>query len=552
MRMRKKANLIPRMEACGSLWIRQPAEHKGNWRTLKPDAERIRLELGCGKGRFTAETAKAHPEDLYIALERVPDAMVIAMERCRELGLSNVFFIDGDAAELPEYFAPDEVDLIYVNFCDPWPPARQAHRRLTHEGFLRIYRQVLKDGGELHFKTDNRNLFEWSLFQFPKAGFALSQVTHNLHEHGVQGIMTDYEEKFHALGTPIHRCVATKGDLPDRPLLETLAQLLPRWTIRPVAEEEIPAVLAMFRRNRDYFDLDGKQPTAQSIREDMAALPPRAKPEGKHYLALWREGQVEAVLDLVEGFPRERTVWIGLLLVDAQKRRQGIGGAIAAAVAQAATLAGMDTVRLACLQNNPVGHAFWEASGFRDIREGETAGEAPRPVWIMERTEARRVKGTEGAIRLEEIPAARTGEFWELHYRYLTEDGIVTDPEDMEYFAGEEYRGTLRAHMERERDRHHMVYFLREGTRVGAAQYTTYQSEDGKCFLLDFWVFPAFRGEGMGHRCFGALEDHTKADGAVYYRINCERENALRFWRSLGFRDAGRDEYGMKVLEKRP
>ena len=91
MRMRKKKNLAPRMETCGALLVTDPAAEKGRWREHKPDAVRLRLELGCGKGRFTAETAAAHPEDLYVAIERVPDAMVIAMERCRDLGLSNVF-----------------------------------------------------------------------------------------------------------------------------------------------------------------------------------------------------------------------------------------------------------------------------------------------------------------------------------------------------------------------------------------------------------------------------------------------------------------------------
>ena len=109
-----------------------------------------------------------------MAVERVPDAMVIAMERCRENGLHNVFFIDGDAACLSEYFAPDEVDLLYINFCDPWPSVKHSRRRLTHENFLRGYRQVLRDGGKIHFKSDNRDLYEWSLFQFPKAGFELS------------------------------------------------------------------------------------------------------------------------------------------------------------------------------------------------------------------------------------------------------------------------------------------------------------------------------------------------------------------------------------------
>ena len=117
----------------------------------------------------------------------------------------------GDAALLPDYFAPDEVDRVYINFCDPWPSNRHAKRRLTHRDFLNIYRQVLRTGGEIHFKTDNRPLFEFSLLEFPRAGYALSEVTRNLHENGPQGVMTDYEAKFFAQGLPIHRCVGTKN-----------------------------------------------------------------------------------------------------------------------------------------------------------------------------------------------------------------------------------------------------------------------------------------------------------------------------------------------------
>lgn len=209
MRMRKKPNLAPRMERCGALWVRDPAEQRGRWRELMPDATELRLELGCGKGRFTCETAAAHPCILFIAVERVPDAMVMAMERAAAMELKNIFFVDGDAAKLSEYFVPGEVDLIYLNFSDPWPSNRQAKRRLTHPDFLTGYAKALKPGGQIHFKTDNKGLFEWSLFQFPKAGYALSEVTRNLHENGVVGIMTDYEEKFHLAGTPINRCVAT-------------------------------------------------------------------------------------------------------------------------------------------------------------------------------------------------------------------------------------------------------------------------------------------------------------------------------------------------------
>lgn len=217
MRMRKKKNLAPRMDACGALLVSDPAAEKGRWRERKPGAACLRLELGCGKGRFTAETAAAHPEDLYVAVERVPDAMVIAMERCQALGLTNVFFIDGDAAALDEYFAPGEVDLLYINFCDPWPSVKHSRRRLTHEGFLRGYRQVLKEGSQIHFKTDNHDLFEWSLFQFPKAGFALSEVTRDLHGAGCQGVMTDYEEKFHLQGVPINRCVGRMEAMDPEP-----------------------------------------------------------------------------------------------------------------------------------------------------------------------------------------------------------------------------------------------------------------------------------------------------------------------------------------------
>ena len=385
MRMRKKKNLSSRMEACGTLLVSDPAAEKGRWRARKPDAYCLRLELGCGKGRFTAETAAAHPEDLYVAVERVPDAMVIAMERCRALGLTNVFFIDGDAAALDQYFAPGEVDLIYINFCDPWPSVKHSRRRLTHEGFLRGYRRVLREGGQIHFKTDNRALFDWSLFQFPKAGFTLSEVTRDLHEHGVQGVMTDYEEKFHALGTPINRCVGTMGPLPDVPLLSGLARHLPEWELRPVSEPDADAVLALLQSDPAYFDLEGRQPSPQSVRDDMALLPPRCAPEQKHYLALWRDGTPQAVLDLVEGYPRERTLYVGFFFLSPALRRQGAGREIMDAVLQAAGDAGMDSARLACLLNNPAGHAFWRSLGFGDLRRSETIGEHSNPVWVMER-----------------------------------------------------------------------------------------------------------------------------------------------------------------------
>ena len=154
-------------------------------------------------------------------------------------------------------------------------------------------------------------------------------------------------------------------------------------------------------------------------------------------------------------------------------------------------------------------------------------------------------------ITIEEIPVEGLDAFWDAHIRYLVEDGIISDEEDVAYFTGEEYHGILKQHMVRDEDRQHMAWFRRAGERIGAASWCTYQSEDGKCFILDFWVFPPFRGNGTGHRCFEALEEHTKADGAVYYEINSEKEDSVRFWKSLGFVENGRDEYDMPLFIKR-
>lgn len=153
-------------------------------------------------------------------------------------------------------------------------------------------------------------------------------------------------------------------------------------------------------------------------------------------------------------------------------------------------------------------------------------------------------------IDIEEIRPEALSEFWDTHIRYLVEDGIISDDEDIEYFTGEEYRGIIESHMRRVQNRHHIVYFLRGGQRIGAASYCIYETEGGKCFILDFWIFPAFRGGGTGRRCFAALEAYAKADGARYYELNSEKEASVRFWKSLGFKENGVDEYDMPLFVK--
>ncbi len=206
MRMRKRNNLEPRMEACASVWIQDPETHKGSWRALMPEASALHLEIGCGKGKFTVEMAALHPDTLFLAVERVKEALVLAMEKALSMGLKNVWFLSVDAAELEQLFAPGEVDRIYLNFCDPWPRSKNAKRRLTYHTFLEKYRTVLRPDGEIHFKTDNAGLFAWSLEEFTRYGYPVQNVTDDLHKDGIVGVMTGYEEKFHALGTPIHRC----------------------------------------------------------------------------------------------------------------------------------------------------------------------------------------------------------------------------------------------------------------------------------------------------------------------------------------------------------
>ena len=219
VRMRKKPNLQPRMERCASVLETAPEQHRGRWLDdmsrltgrERPFSE-LHIELGCGKGRFTAGMAEENPDVLFVAIEKVPDAMVVAMERVCASELDNVRFLDRDAAQLGEFFAPGEVSRIYINFPDPWPKKKQFKRRLTAPSFQKLCAAALAPGGEIWFKTDNAPLFEWSVEQLAAGGWELREVTRDLHENGPVGVMTDYEAKFHAQGVKINRLVAVKGE----------------------------------------------------------------------------------------------------------------------------------------------------------------------------------------------------------------------------------------------------------------------------------------------------------------------------------------------------
>lgn len=226
-RMRRKKNLIPRMERCSAWQIKNPADFRGRWReklSLSPSAP-LHLEIGCGKGGFACGMASALPEVTFLAMERVNEALVVGLERAAKEDLKNVFFISGDAADLLEWFAPGEIDRIYLNFSDPWPPKKRAKRRLTHEHFLEAYKTILVEKGDIHFKTDNKDFFAYTLNTLSAADFKLSNITFDLHADDIFNIRTEYEEKFAAQGLPIYRVEAKKraGTLkqePDSPQAE--------------------------------------------------------------------------------------------------------------------------------------------------------------------------------------------------------------------------------------------------------------------------------------------------------------------------------------------
>ncbi|NLD87684.1 MAG: tRNA (guanosine(46)-N7)-methyltransferase TrmB [Clostridiales bacterium] len=220
MRMRKKRNLESRLEDCMDITVTSPKELRGSWiERLYPDANSLNVEIGCGKGRFITETAKRNSDKLYIAIEREKSAIVTAMETAIRDGIENLFFIVVDAAELCEIFGYGEVDELYINFCDPWTSNKHAKRRLTHRNFLSLYQHILKPAGHLFLKTDNKDLFSFSIAEMTDFGLKLRGITEDLHSAGIPNIMTEYEEKFSSQGITICRVEAMFPEVKAAPLL---------------------------------------------------------------------------------------------------------------------------------------------------------------------------------------------------------------------------------------------------------------------------------------------------------------------------------------------
>lgn len=201
MRMRKVGWAVDYLPEAASR-IKDPASRPGTW------SHPLHLEIGTGKGGYSLAMAKLYPDETFAAVEKNDSAAGIAAKKFDEDPQPNLSLIYGDGAEAASWFAPGEVDVLHLNFSDPWPKNRNAKRRLSADSFLEIYRQIVAVGGQIQMKTDNARLFEYSVLQFLKGGFVLDEISVDYRrEPHPEDALTEYEEKFIKEGKPIYRSV---------------------------------------------------------------------------------------------------------------------------------------------------------------------------------------------------------------------------------------------------------------------------------------------------------------------------------------------------------
>lgn len=189
-------------------------DHKDNWKSLFGNDNPVHIEIGMGKGQFLMELASRNPDINYIGIEMYSSVLIRAVQKKEELELPNLLFILMDATEIMEVFGEKEIDRIYLNFSDPWPKARHAKRRLPSRQFLQRFKVILKDDGQIEFKTDNKDLFEFALEEIEPGGFKSEAVTHDLHHDKAMNegnIMTEYEERFSKMGNNICKYIIKKA-----------------------------------------------------------------------------------------------------------------------------------------------------------------------------------------------------------------------------------------------------------------------------------------------------------------------------------------------------
>lgn len=200
MRLRKKWWARPEMES-SSIFFADAREIKGNWREEFKNDNPIYLELGCGKGKFISQNTENNPNINYIGIDIKDEVLIFGVQKCTQEEFSNVRFTAMDIFLIDEIFDENEIDRIYINFCNPWPKERHKKRRLTHTRFLTKYKTFIKLGSEIWFKTDDDELFTESFDYFNECGFDIIYKTYDLHNSDFKyNVTTEYEEKFEALG----------------------------------------------------------------------------------------------------------------------------------------------------------------------------------------------------------------------------------------------------------------------------------------------------------------------------------------------------------------
>lgn len=230
MRMRRKRNFESRMAACGDFLLARGA---GGILNMKEAAETYRalidfpaafgndapveLEIGCGKGGFVCALAERHPEINYLALEKMSNVILTPLEEVKRRGIGNIRFLNIRAECLPCYVPEGALDKIYLNFSTPLPKLGYASQRLTHRNFLKMYQKLLRPGGRILQKTDNRDFFEFSLAEYAACGFAVARADYDLHKDGnpLDNIVTEYESRFVAAGQPIYFAEVRTPETPE-------------------------------------------------------------------------------------------------------------------------------------------------------------------------------------------------------------------------------------------------------------------------------------------------------------------------------------------------
>lgn len=221
MRLRYKAWAIPELEENELIYL-APTENKGKWHEIFGNNNEIELEIGGGYGKFALEKAKRNPNKNFVTLEMDSNVFVYAARDFKESGLENIRGVRALAQNSVNYFEQDEISKIYINFCNPWPKKKQNKRRLTHPRFLNMYKYYLKKGGEIEFKTDDREFFEDSLEYFKASGYEIIEYSFDLKEdEKPDNIITEYEKKWRMQNVPINYCLVklvddTKEEIKER------------------------------------------------------------------------------------------------------------------------------------------------------------------------------------------------------------------------------------------------------------------------------------------------------------------------------------------------